>query len=383
MRILLTTPTYPPFNSGLGNAVRQQAKSLVEDGHEVVVATGGERRMSRDDPESGARIEEFAVSGADWLVRPIRGDVDAYAAFLAWGQFDVSVFNAWQTWSTDIPLQMLERISGRKYVYSHGLSTDLFFRFQPFRSALRWLAWRPYRWRLGARMGGLDGVIFLADRGCDCRFDDIVLARRRGVAHWVVPNPVLGAAAARLGRPVVERNKRNSLIAVGAYEAMKGHDFVLRSYAMSAAKNRVPLRLFGQSFTPYCDRLRRIASELGITAESIEFSEGIAADALLDAYTGAVAVLVGSHTECQPLVLLDAMATGTPFVARASGCIPFLAGGQAVTTEVEMAREIDALVGDDGVWTRLSTVGSVAAQGTFHGDVVRAAFLDVIKGPDA
>lgn len=300
MKVLFTTPTYPPFNSGLGNAVRQQAKALVERGHEVVVATGGERRATGEDPASGVRIEAFAVSGADWLVRPIRGDVESYAAFLGQGQFDVSVFNAWQTWSTDVPLGMLDRIVGRKYVYSHGLSTGLFFRFQPLRSALRWAAWRPYRWRLGARMRALDGVIFLADQGCDCRFDDLAVANRLGVVHGVVPNAIFGAAATRLGGVPVARAHRRSLIAVGADEPMKGHDFVLRAYARSSARNRLPLDVFGQTFTPYTDDLRRLADTLRLDPAYVSFYQGLSEEALVAQYEQAIAVVSGSLPSVSP-----------------------------------------------------------------------------------
>lgn len=383
MKILLTTPTYPPFNSGLGNAVRQQAKALIERGHEVVVATGGERRATGEDPASGARIEVFAVSGAGWLVHPIRGDVDAYATFLGRGQFDVSVFNAWQTWSTDIPLGMLDQIAGRKYVYSHGLSTNLFFRFQPLRSALRWAAWRPYRWRLGARMQALDGVIFLADQGCDCRFDDLVVANRLGIVHGVVPNAIFGAAAARLGAVPVPRAHRCCLIAVGAYEPMKGHDFVLRAYARSFAKNRLRLDVFGQKFTPYTDDLRRLVDTLQLEPGYVSFHQGVSDEALVARYEQAIAVVSGSHTECQPLILLDAMATGTPFIARARGCIPALQGGNAVETEKDAASAIDRVVTDENLWTRLSKTGASAARTEFHPTVVGeklGLFLEATRG---
>lgn len=368
MKLLLTSPTYPPFNSGLGNAVRQQAQALRARGATVVVATSGEGRATRED--TGVRIEEFAVSGADWPVHPVHGDVSGYAALLTGGGFDAVVLNAWQTWSTDVALGILDRIPARKYVYSHGLSTDLFFFFQPLRSALRWLAWRPYRWRLAARMRRLDGVIFLAEDGCDCRFADARLARRLGVPAWVVPNATTAAG------PSAPHGEREGLVAVGAYDRLKGHDFVLRAYARSAARGRVPLAMFGQAFTPFTAELHALARELGI-AGSVTFHEGVTGDALISVYDRALLLLSGSHTECQPLVLLDAMATGTPFVARATGCIPGLAGGRAVRTEAEMAAAIDALATDGAAWQNLSAAGTAAVREHYlpgvTGDALAAA----------
>lgn len=127
MKVLITTPTYPPFNSGLGNAVQQQATALVAKGISVVVATGGKARAQRIDEISGALIEEFNIQGADYLLNPIRGDIQTYENFLRGSAFDVILMNAWQTWTTDLCLRNSQEISGRKLLYSHCVSTNMFF----------------------------------------------------------------------------------------------------------------------------------------------------------------------------------------------------------------------------------------------------------------
>jgi len=144
MRILLTTPSYPPINSGLGNAVAQQAACLGRAGHEVVVATAGVQRGSRE--AEGIRVETFALSGADCWLQHIRGEVAAYTDFLRNTDWDVVLLNAWQNWATDLALRHLEEISGRRFVYSHCISTNVIYPHQPLRSFLRYMAWRPY-WR--------------------------------------------------------------------------------------------------------------------------------------------------------------------------------------------------------------------------------------------
>ena len=95
MRVLLTTPTFPPFNSGLGNAVHRHAVGLSKRGLDVVVATGGQQRAT--EIIDGIRVERFAVTGADYLRSPIRGDVEGYSKFLLGETYDVIVLEAWQT----------------------------------------------------------------------------------------------------------------------------------------------------------------------------------------------------------------------------------------------------------------------------------------------
>ena len=383
LKILLTSPTYPPFNSGLGNAVQQQAAILTARGFSVVVATGGKQRGQRRDEVSGALVEEFRVQGADCWLDPIRGDTASYMNFLIESNFDIVLMNAWQTWSTDLCLGNLKRISGRKVLYSNCLSTNVFFQHQPLRSLVRYLFWRPYWWKLPEKLRQLDGFIVTAEEGCDSRFDDLKVARRLGISFAVVQNALSKESLACLQQPVVEYNSRKELIAVGSYSWQKGHDFVLRAYALSKAKNRIPLKVFGQSFSVFTDQLRWLAESLGIRGEYVSFHEGISGAALIEEYTRSVALLSGSYTECQPLVLLDSMATGTPFVARSSGCIPTMSGGHGVRTEVEAASAIDLLITGGIEWTHLSSAGRNEAELKYHPDKVGQNLISALLGGGA
>lgn len=366
MRILLTSPTYPPFNSGLGNAVAQQAASLARAGHDVFVATGGAERGFR--LEAGVQVETFVLSGADSWLHPIRGEVQAYLDFLRRHDWDVVLLNAWQNWATDLALRHLDKVPGRRFVFSHCISTNVFYARQPFRSCLRYLAWRPYWWRLPRRMKRLDGVLFLAGGGSDSRFDDLRLARLHGVPLRIVPNCLSPAATAVLDRPAQFLPERERLIAVGAYQWLKGFDFVLRAYAASRARHRFPLHLYGQEHSSYSDTLRALASRLKLPEDRVVFHEGVSGEALVAAYSQARLVLSGSHTECQPLALLDANAAGTPFIARTTGCVASMPGGEVVCSWQEMASQIDSLVDNASAWQVLADAGRRAALDTYHPD---------------
>lgn len=377
MQILLTSPTYPPFNSGLGNAVALQAASLAGTGHEIVIATGGGVRSLRMD--GSIRVESFPVSGADSMLHPIRGDVASYLDFLRGTAWDAILLNAWQNWATDLALRHLDEIQGRKFVYSHCISTNAYFARQPLRSLLRYLAWRPYWWRLPRLMRKLDGIFFLADRGSDSRFDDLALARRCSAPLRVIPNSLSAAAVAALDASALPLANRDRLMAVGSYQWQKGFDFVLRAYAASRARNRFPLHLYGQKHSSYTDKLRSLMRELDLGENSVTMHEGVAGEALIAEYGRSRLVLSGSHTECQPLVLLDANATGTPFVARSTGCIDCMPGGSAIGTWQEMAKRIDALLDDAPAWEALADAGRRAARDIYHPDRTSRLLLNALE----
>jgi glycosyltransferase involved in cell wall biosynthesis len=195
----------------------------------------------------------------------------------------------------------------------------------------------------------------------------------------VIPNALSTSAVRHLDAEPAAATRCDRIIAVGSYDWQKGHDFVLRAYARSGARNRIPLRIFGQSFTPFADRLRRLANALNIQSEYLSFGEGVSGDALFEEVASARILVSGSHTECQPLVLLDSMAAGTPFVARSTGCIPALPGGLAVTSVAEAASAINELLSKENYWLGISSAGRDAARRVFHPDVVGRALVGELR----
>ena len=376
MRILLTSPIYPPFNSGIGNAVFIQATSLAKAGHEVTVATGGQ---GNSESVEGVAVERFCITGAAYLFQRIHGEVDVYLDFLRQGNWDVVLINGWQNWTTDLLLHNITKISGRKILYTHGISTNNFFLHQPLKSCLRYLAWRPYWWSLGSYIKKLDGMIFLASDGAAPRFDDLTIAKNLKVPISVIPNSLSKLALESLAKPIAPQNLRNRLIAVGSYQWQKGFDFVIRAFAASLVYNRFTLHLYGQEYSSYCASLRDLIRRLELPEKSVVFHEKVSGKELLFEYRRARLALSGSHSECQPLTLIDANASGVPFISRNSGCIQFMPGGTIVSTFQEMANQINMLVDAPSMWQNFSDAGRTAAYELYHPDRNVQKILDAIR----
>lgn len=359
MKILITTPTYPPFNSGLGNIVQIQAKLISSLGHDVTVVTSGQSGVVRIDVVANARIVEFSITGADYIPRPITGERDKYTEFLLNSDFDVVLLNAWQNWATDVALNCLNGIKGKVFVYSHCISTNSFIGANFLRSLVGYLFWRPYWFGLLKKIEKLDGVIFLSNNGCDARFDDLRLVAREKIKYWIIPNAIPNYAEEVVCLENSSKENRTQITSVASYDWFKGHDFVIRSYSNSVAKNNIKLKLFGQKFTNHTKYLIKLARDLGISDKFIEFNEGLSGAQLMEQYLRSLIFINGSHSECQPLVLLDAMTAGVPFISKRSGSIPYLNGGYCVATHLEASLIIDVLIKDNKVWLQKSIEGKL------------------------
>lgn len=376
MKILITSPTYPPCNSGLGNAVATQASFLLNVSQDLVVATGGLYRHSYC--VAGINVEAFPVSESRLFTQWFKGDISGYVSFLSSRDWDLVLLNAWQNWATDLVLNNINLISGHKVLYSHCISTNVLLATRPLKSFLRYLLWRAYWRNLPSHLANLDGLIFLAPGSSDSRFDDYKLASSMRLPIRVVPNALSPSATSLVHANDTSQQIRDRIISVGSYTWQKGFDFVIRAYAASRARQFYPLHLYGQEFSKYTSYLKSLCARIGIHKGEVIFHEGISGDRLLACYSKAYLFLHGSHTECQPLVLLDAMATGTPFISRGTGCIPDLKGGKTVSTANEMTIVIDSLFANSVLWKELSVSGMTSALHEFHPNVVSNQFLDAL-----
>ena len=114
------------------------------------------------------------------------------------------------------------------------------------------------------------------------------------------------------------------LLFVGNLVAVKGVDILVEAAArLAAAGARFRLHLVGQG--PLRPHLERLAADRGLGVR-VEFHGAIPNTHLPDWYRAASAVVLPSHSEGVPNVLLEAAACGVPFIASAVGGIPEIAG---------------------------------------------------------
>lgn len=101
-------------------------------------------------------------------------------------------------------------------------------------------------------------------------------------------------------------------------------------------------------------------------------------DGMSDGYLSARVMIFGSHTECQPLVLIDAMSTGLPFVARRTGSIPSMLGGVTATSQKEASELLTEIYNNQSIWLKYNSRGIKMIEDVHHPKIVSEALIKLI-----
>ena len=350
MKVLHTAERYCPAVCGVQEAVQRISEGLAARGHHVTVATT--YHPQRDFKElNGVTIEQFDVRGK-WT-RGYRGEVRRYQEFVRSFDCDVMMNYAAQQWSADLVFPLLDRLACVKVLVPCGYST-----------LYNWKWWLYFR-RLPSVLRRYDHIVYLSGNYRDKQFGDC-----HGIKHFsIIGN---GALDEEFQEP--QRGFRSEygittshmFLCVSSYGAGKNQEMVLRAYQQADAPDST-LVFVGPQLNDYARRLQALAREQGNT---VRFLEHVPRGKIVAAYHEADLFLFGSLLECFPLVVVEAMASRTPFISTDVGCVRELVGGVIVSSAEEMGNAIRWLADKGLEWQRLAEAGRHAWEKEYRWDKI-------------
>lgn len=338
MNILFCCQFYAPSVGGVQEVIKQLAERMAAHGHKVTVATT--RLPNREfDVMNGVNIKEFSVAGN--LASGMSGEIGAYQAYIQHGGFDVMLVYAAQQWTFDALWPVLDKINFPKVFVPCGFSGL----YEP--------GYAQYYRDMRAVMKKFEHLVFHAGK-----YRDIDFARQLGMENYsVIPN---GASEEEF-RVVPDHSFRQRhgiaetsflFLTVGSFTGLKGH----LELAQAFAQMRVPegrhatLILNGNAVQALDQSLGRLWGKFrGLVMThgwrhavsqvvrkvwgAVDSPQAIAARIngaaqnkrvlitdfpraeLTQAYMAADLFVFASNIEYSPLVLFEAAAAGTPFLA--------------------------------------------------------------------
>jgi glycosyltransferase involved in cell wall biosynthesis len=323
MRLLATVERYAPAIGGAERVVQRVAEGLAARGHEVHVLTGG---APAEVELGGVRVHRVPVTGNE--ARGIGGPPSAVTETIERIAPDLIFNYAAQTWATDCCFPLLGRpVRPRMVLAPCGFS------------GLGKRRYRDYFAAMPTRLRSYDALVLHSSVYQDWRFAEAAGVERM----FVLPNgadaPPAPAAARRSDGPALA-------VTVGSHVVTKGHAQFARALRRLGRHHQLegaivaPAR-HGLDALRGCQRTCEARSRV----QRLRIVDGSAPGAVQREIAAADLFLFTSRVECAPLVILEAMAAGTPWVSYDVGNVSELSGGVVAADRRELLAAAHEILG--------------------------------------
>lgn len=373
MNILISVFTFPPEANGVAHVAYNHSMSFLKRGHKVTVATSVNAQRASYEFPIGLEVIEFDVRGNANPRTRYSGEIAQYQDFIAASKVDIMFFHCWQIWTTDLAIPLLSGRRAKAVLVSHGFNANS--RPVSIRSLINWFTWQPYVHRLPRMMRSFDHIVHLTSIANREAFYDRTIGKNIEYQNYsIIPNGCDINASDKNNlnfRSIYEIQERHLILYVAAYSEGKNQKAGLEAFLASDCDDAI-LVFIGNSKTKYSSEIEEAyqlyRKEGG--AKRVMFLETVERKVIEAAYHAADLFICPSRGEAQPLVILDAMASGTPFISFDIGCVREFPGGIIVRSSVEMSTAISTLLGDEIAREELSKAGKSASDITYSWDKI-------------
>lgn len=344
LKILITAEQYPPVLSGIATVVSELAYALSKQGHVVTVAT--KKIQGRDlSVHPDIKIVEFDIQGN--FGSYYRGETKAYIDFVLNSDADVIINECVQTWNADLLFPYLDQIRAAKILHSHGFSLLTFKSRNPWAN----LKAKFYYRALNKYLQKYNRVLILSNSASELPYFE----KHQFTNYEILPNGVPEQLIASTPKTIGDMPY---LLSISNYYPMKNQEFVLRAYYQSGATVKI-IFIGAAEIHGYLAQLKTLKQSLDNKYgwRDVEFLYGLSRAETEGYLKAATLFLHGSKLEAFPIVILEAMATGTPFISTDVGNVKTLMGGKVVYSENEMASAINELLSDSNQYARYAQLG--------------------------
>lgn len=383
MKVLISTFSFPPEKNGVAEASAACAEIFQRKGWSVTVATGRLASPRSAVDWQGTDGHEFAISGTPNFRHFYQGSLQAYRAFLLSRRWDVIFFQGY-SWPLDLAVPLLDRLSAKKVLVSHGYGALTWTPVATFPFGLGAFAFsagrslRMLRW-----IKKIDRWIFLSRRTDFRSFYDHWLAQKiRHPGIRVIPNgldPARRGVGLRFRKDLGIANDILVFLCVGYFSRGKNQQMALRAYRQAGLPNS-RLVFIAPEVNSWMDRCQKADSHFTSPAANsgVLWLTNLPRDTTLDSFAACDIYISSSLGEAQPISILEAMRESKPWIAMRAGCISEFPGGFCISSLAEMVSAIRSLASDSCLRSTLGQAGSEAIRTTYSARNFQQAYVKMI-----
>lgn len=354
MNVMISVATYYPLIDGVQTITEYYAESLVKAGHNVTVLTSDcDGCLIKEERHSGVSIRRFRLKTSKSMYIGERDEYIRAVCELS-ASHDCWIAVCTQNAFTDLIIPHVAKLKCKTVLWLHGMAEFALPRVQQVslgdlgRYALNNFRWRPFYYCAVRNIRHFDAVICLHNKDRSVSF-----LHKHGVEpSLILENGLVDDFNYQHDCRDLKSNS-NYWLCVSNYSQQKNQELVLRAFAASNSKRR--LIFVGSSRNSYYEKMQRLSkSLLKSDADRVKWLAGIDRADIVELISNAFAFISGSKIEKYPVVICEAMASGTPFVSTDVGIVRHLPGGLISNTVTSMAESVNKLETDLALWKRCS-----------------------------
>lgn len=344
MKIAILTPSYFPELNGMTYATHAHALALLRSGHEVHVFCSKKNSAGMQEiDKEGIHIHYHEIKGSGIIWSPISGDINTLINDLKSTSPNIIITEGWHTWGTHL-IPKININNSKKLIISHG-SADTRIK-HPIIDSIRWMGYKLYRTIYFKKiLTALDGAAVLSFHKDLGRFQDYLDFEKYRIPLYKIPN----SSAQKASTKIKSSTKNRSISVIGEMSPSKNQLAALDVFKKS---NEIKIVNFiFQKNNKYSEKVK--VKSRKIRNIRFNFYVGMSRNELSSITDDSNLIVTTSKTEAQPLIIIDALALGVPFISTNVGCLSSMEGG-IVCDIKEMHNIIDNILTHEEEYAKLS-----------------------------
>lgn len=384
MNILITSFTYPPNKDGVSDATRSMAEGLASMGHEVIVATAFHKDR-KEGKQNGVEVVSFQISNQGIWKIPSGLEADRFSQFILSCNPDILINHCWDAWPAVLSQKIFNDLTCKKIQISHGFSQHIWTpHVRPFfglGQLLKGLLWTVFKFPRVAK--SYDAIVFLSDcRGFGRFLDQTICLWIKHPCLHVIPNSVEENKPTALAVDFRTKYKIGDglmVLCVANYCDRKNQKLAVRAFR----KSNIPgstLVLIGSEFNNYSEKVMKLDKSLcRKTLCRTIFLQGISREETQAAFACCDTFLLTAKQETQPIVIIEAMAAGKPWISTPTGCVPNMEGGVVADGCDALASTLNRFATDPIIASSLGCTGLKAAIEKYRVSMIMVQWDKLLK----
>jgi glycosyltransferase involved in cell wall biosynthesis len=368
MVIFLVSWTHPITESnGVSNAANLHLKYLHEMGHKVILICPNIFKNNLDVTISD--VVYISANGNGSLFRNNYFDKKAANKIIELYKPNLVLCESWQNSMTENFINICYKNSVPCVVISHGISLHPFsFNILSILRSFQWLLY----WVLFKRvLSKVSALTVLSFNFHSKRLYDAKLAREKGLKIFKLTNTAYNYNNYYL--PFSKRNKR--ILIVGYFTEVKNQLLALH-LASHPLLRKYDFIFIGEKKGAYFNKCFKFADSLKL--KNVFFFNDKECT-ISNELSECLLLLSTSITEVLPLVILESIASGTPFLARNVGLIPEIKGGLVCENDLDFFKKFNSIVSNSLFWSEISREGLNYFNEFHKPDIVKQQLFSVVE----